>query len=148
MPAQLKPYRSTRIDTLLLSAFVSASCAWQIITRQFAPALVTGTSLTALILSAALMGIGFLLVFIGCVWKGTNHVALSIEMVGRTTLILPALAYGLLVYTIVGSQVLISVGFLLALSVSSTYRAMYISRQLRRLHRGLLLMSEENQEES
>lgn len=145
MPMVLRPYRTTRTDTLVLSATVTASCVWQITTGQFAPKLVDGTSLTAMTMCTSLMAVGFALVFLGVVWRGTNHVALSIEMVGRATLVLPSAAYGLLLMHLVGGQGAVTEGFCLALAASSFYRATFITWRLHQLHQGLLKMSEDRQ---
>lgn len=135
MPAQLKPYRATRVDTALLSAALAFNTGIQAASSRHLPkALIASVGLFPLTLCTGLISLGFVLVLAGCMWRGSNHVALSVEMVGRATLVLPSLAYGILALHLAGIEVMSSIGLLWAVSVSSVYRVWFLHRQLRRLH--------------
>lgn len=147
MPQALKPYRATRVDTALLSAALAFDTGYQAFTvPQLPKALLAAVGMLPLILCNGLIALGFVLVLLGCVWRGTNHVALSVEMIGRVTLVLPSLAYGILALHLTGVAVMSSIGLLWAVAASSVYRVVFIHKQLRRLRTGLLAAIEEHRE--
>lgn len=144
MPQALKPYRATRVDTALLSAALAFDTGYQAFTvPQLPKALLAAVGMLPLIACNGLIAVGFVLVLLGCIWRGTNHVALSIEQVGRITLVLPSLAYGILAIHLGGVTTAFSIGLLWAIAASSVYRAWFIHVQLRRLRHNLQRLIEE-----
>lgn len=143
MPQALKPYRATRVDTAMLSAALAFNTGYQAFTVPMLPkALLVSVGMLPLILCNGLIAIGFVLILIGCLWRGTNHVALQVEMIGRITLVLPTLAYGILALGLSGVSVFSSIALLWLIAASSVYRAIFIHKQLNRLHKKLLVITE------
>lgn len=134
MPQILQPYRTSKVDTILLSALVAVSSTVQAVTGEFSPAISREASTVSLYISVVPFGLGALLVLVGAVWRGRNLIGLELELVGRSMLVLPAAAYGAAILDLAGVQGLLTASFCIAFALSSAYRAWFISKKLRELH--------------
>lgn len=140
MPEQLRPYRTSKTDTVALSGLLGLTCTVQVATGNFSPAL-SNVDPVFLYVTIAPLAVGAWLILTGCVWKGSNLAALQWELVGRVFVAVPALVFGGAVVAQAGLAGGVSAAFAFAYGLSSAWRAWKIRGWLNHLHYGLIEMA-------